>query len=645
MSQHTLFYYQPIGEELFDKLTAHLERGESFTLLGSRAVGKRYVMERVAEKLTKGGSLFVHAEMDSPSPIYTEAEILHHLRTHTLSQNVRIPGEINSFEGLFAWFRAGKEVRTDPHIFLLANVGRMAESLLTHFLHLTRSAVDDGSVVVGLTGEADLSGLVHGKHSPFACAHQYVLQYHDKASFRWFFDRFCEGLNLPPEFHAQRDACSLLYDKTGGDIRLLHHTLIAQSTRLPACPFEPVGDSFLDYPHPRIWGLEPFLVIQRHVECLQPEDLLVLRDLVQSKSECLLPPAHRGTNGLPHPLELIGLARRGPEAGDNITLASTFIASFARHYFSGVRLGDLFARAEQWDEAFRCYETVPEGAGRLRPVSTSDYPQVRNVIETLCARLFQIVVLPHNADTAIDGLFTLLDKGLRLILGHQSVTYCRFDLETQEWLLIQEDKPLQESRWLEREGIRNLDISQWIGERGGNYHALIAAKDQRIFAVAVTNPPGKRMPRLHKELTLFLLGRFAHIWRHAQSVITTERRLRDRQEIMGITGDVLEKLGQEIIDVPAALQSVCEKLIATKRFKRAVWFMCRPDQRVLQKMAEACSGSIGLSDKLLVPMDHDDYLQPNRLAESLREGKPLVECDPPRSAYLTAEMRECLLGP
>ena len=644
MSQHVHFHYAPIGPPLYERLFAHLIRQESFTLLGPRSVGKRHTIERVAALYALEGLPFVHAEMVNVFPFCSESEVLDNLRANTGADCLRIPEDIAKFADLFRWMQT-QASQERPLVLLMANLDQMAEALLAHFLHNLRSAVDAGYLVVGITGEGDLSGLVHGLNSPFACAHQYVLHYHDQESFRWFYDRFCEGVRLPEEFHAQPDPCSTIYNMTGGDIRLLHHTILAQSTRLPKRAFVPLGDDFLSFPQPRVWGLEPFVVIQRYADSLMPDDLPVLRDLVQSKHGCFLPPTNRGVNGIPHPLELMGLARRDEEDGQRIKLASHFIDTFAKQYFSNTRLGDLFAKADRWDEAFRCYELVTQEGARLRPISSSDYPITKDLIECLCGKLIKPVILPYNASQVLSEVSQTLSQGLRLILGHTHVSFCRYDRELGIWLSAETAKPAQEGAWLEQIGVRHLDISQWVGEVGGNYHTIIAAESQRLFAVVVTNPARVRVPRHHKELTLRILQRFTHIWRHAQNVLWTENRLVERQEIMGVTSDVLAELGREVIDVRQALHQVCDKLVEKGRFKRVAWFHCRPDRKSLQKVAEKCLECPELPVLYEIAIDDGDYLAANCFAEALRKGKALVERAPKKSSLYPKEIRDLVEAP
>lgn len=651
MNPESRFDYVAIEGPLYPQLADHLIAHESFALLGPRAAGKRHVLDMVAELLFERGVPFLQVAFDAPGYLTTEKDVMERLLTQLCkSSQLNVPKTgWHSIGDFFDWLQ-NEAARLGRHIsVLLGNFGRISETLAAQILTRIRGMHDLGLLAVGLCGEANVARLIHGEGSWYQCERFYVIQGMGDSVYAEFFDRMMKRLKLEiDEVEQFRDA---LFVKTGGDLRLLRHVLHAFAMQRRDTPIQvkDLPDSFLDFEEPRVWSFEAFGPVQRLAEALQKEDLLILRSLVVSQNPYVLPPSYSGPHAPPHPLELMGLVNRDTR-GERISFPSSFVARFARFYFSEVRLGDLFARAGDWEGAFKSYAACPAPEKLMRPHSATDYAVVRQLVQSLCGEMHRQVAGAADYKSAVNSIQSLAERGCRFLLGHSHVSIWQSP-HTLEWTPLRPEFNDPNAKAVLDQKASNVrsPMGEWVQclrKEGVNF-AIVEDAGRRRLAIVAADWGRVHLPQGTLELTEQLLRDFSIAWRHATNVLYTEHRLLEQKQLLDSTSAVSASLGQAVLDVEAALRQVGAKLLSNRAFARVAWLLKDPAKATLRFVSEQTGEDIlrVFPDGMNIDIDSDvEHCAQNCFAEAIRTNTPFVLREPASRSLIPEVIRNGVHG-
>jgi energy-coupling factor transporter ATP-binding protein EcfA2 len=429
MNNTIQYHYSEVGEALVEKLHLHVQRGESFVLLGYQGAGKRQAVQRLAYRLKEEERPYLAVWFQDFSSIITENELLAVCKERCypfLCEH--IVDNLSGATSMVDWFhRLGtlSNGRTFPLCF--ANIDCLAGPIKELLLALIRDAVQNKHIVVCLTGESILARTLGEKTSPWQCAYQYVLVGHDRSTARDFFLKRVDACGI--SFRDPRDstwtteaAFHAFYDHTGGNLNLLRAILWCLSERRLRFDEDPethdgyprsiVEQSFLNYTAVPLFGLKIFhpvvTFIQQDREALtRIEDLLDqvhnALDIGASLQTACLEASIPVSDGKPEFLELAGFLRRNVE-GERAFFSSFYVAEYVVSYFSLTCRGDFHAKQGDWEKAFARYGRVEELERRVRPLGEHDFQNVRAIVNRLC-REFAELITDDNAVTKIRRLW------------------------------------------------------------------------------------------------------------------------------------------------------------------------------------------------------------------------------------------------
>jgi signal transduction histidine kinase len=438
MSDEIQYQYCEVGDELVKNLLLHIQRGESFVLLGSQGGGKRHALTLLGKRLERENRSHLSIFFRDNHTMVTEAELLdalkHRLRHFHCDE---IVAALSAATGLVDWFKRlgceGKD-RTIPISF--ANIDWLADPLKEEFLTLVRDAVQQRQIIAVLTGESLLARTLAKVTSPFQCVYQFVLTGHDKETSRTFFLKRVHACQI--KFHDRSDpswnateAFECFYAHVGGNINLLRAALWCLSER--RLRFEEdladhagytrrtLDQNFINNTSVPLFGLKPFHTAKSLIH--QDADVLrrleELLDQVQAACDRGLDPRSAFIEAsipvrehAPEPLELAGFMRRDPQK-NVLVFPSIYAAEFAIRYFSWSCRGDFHAKQGNWQKAFECYEKVNCREKLRRPIGVHDFQIVRTIVNRLCREFAERI----TKDDSIKQLRELLDNSGRLLFG------------------------------------------------------------------------------------------------------------------------------------------------------------------------------------------------------------------------------------
>lgn len=200
------FYYLPIGDALVQSLCEHIERGESFVLLGPRGAGKRYVINLLNAALEIQNRALLVAAFGKHSITADEVEAV-----KVLAAACGIAESLNS---LGEWSEAilRRSSSEAPIRLAATNVDGLSKALASAFLTHVRTLTQERRLIVAITGESNLIDLVHGPNSAFNCVHQYVVQSLDRRHFGKLLAKWMRGsISLGQKGPARPNGCSTAF--------------------------------------------------------------------------------------------------------------------------------------------------------------------------------------------------------------------------------------------------------------------------------------------------------------------------------------------------------------------------------------------------------------------------------------------------
>ncbi|MCX6854603.1 MAG: hypothetical protein NTV80_06830, partial [Verrucomicrobia bacterium] len=400
------FYFRTIGDATALNLHERVKRGESAVILGPSGVGKRYLIDLVNQRRVKGGLTAISiAHFGKEEMTISEAKVV-----AALVQESKLTATAESLEEWTLAVSASASAN-NPLKLVVTNVDGMSKALAHKFLTCVRELVMRNLLVIVITGEGNLVDLVDGgPNSAWDCAHQYVVHAHDRKHFGRFLTKRMRQFQLQfsRKLGEARKLFCELYRRTGGDVSIMRATLWSITDNLNFHLKEPnvfpVRLGLDDIPQELVFehivptaGVVPFLYSTRCVlaaarEAYPPsahqgsaQSITVLSDLEKliAGQEPVLADSH------PHVLELAGLA--GRNCNDELIWFSEYAKGFALPYFTHQRLGDYYAFAHDWDNAYRLYELIESPLLKCRPLSDDDYVTLMRLLDGLAVHFHRTI--------------------------------------------------------------------------------------------------------------------------------------------------------------------------------------------------------------------------------------------------------------
>lgn len=543
------FHTRLIGASLVDELKVCVARGDSAILLGPRYSGKRFLLQRLLERLLQ----------DHLGPVVS----VRLLNGSDVSHLDQIPYEVMTDSGAEVDQAIGNPIDRaaslhrkcgKPIILTVSNVDALPHHLARIFLERLRARVEGREVVAVLSGELDFRNLVHGPHSEFNCADQFVIQGFEKTEFTQLLREYSTGLNV----NWNEDVEAELWYLTGGNVYLMRLLVATEADRqsrfadgrVGRVDAELMARAIRTDSVPAVHGSQ---ILRHALIKVEPDCWEDLETLLETGTV----PDRRG-DGSPSALELSGIAVRRER---EIHFASPMMAAFARRYYNPRRIGDLYAKNRQWEKAFQCYERLDYGL-TIRPFDSDDVTEVEPIVHALAAAMYT------SAQIGADSVLALFTRAARYLLGFGEVSYWERTLG-KAWLQSSDYHPVS------MESVEEISAALASGETSrpgllslpdSMNRIAVAAKlrggrpDQQCALVLSDFVSRTVLSSERRILVEELLEHFSTA--HLQAVDSTIRkqRLATRNRHVEILNSLFDSIGGPSIDVKQILKLTAAEL-------------------------------------------------------------------------------------
>lgn len=579
----TPFQYRKISRRFIeDDLMGRLGRGESCVLLGHPGGGKGYVCSEIVRRLVTLSSVPIVQVNFAVGSTITQAGGF----VARIKEAVRLAGGQADYEGdrLLGDLEA---LGPGTPRLIASNVDAVSHHLARRFLQEVREQVEHGQFVVVLTGEFNFHELVHGENSEFTATGQYVLEGFAPDEFELFVDRQTQVLGIA--WSAGLVPHVWLHALTGGNpdvVKALFETC-------QECRFHRHLDSTSPWDRDWIsaqladWNFASVLHqrIVRHAIRLVPTDPAswpLLQQLLAGKQPVVRTPA-----GPPSVLSLSGLAG---QTNGRLAFGSELMRAAATDYFTPRTLGDLYASASKWLEAFQYYGAT-QIEDRRRPVTALDREPTERLINALGPSLR---AASAHGTLAVRRLFT---SACELAFAIPEVVFWRY---LSSW----EPQATESDQWSSEAGRIGLDILAGqqtrlrdrrasyslcddearieVGERWRDrIHGLMLKGDWDDQPMAVLIGDFSHQERLSHErrrIVEQLLGQFREAHDRAAELERNKRLLKYRQRFEEITAGIVEALGDQILNVEGVMRSAAAG-IRQLGYRRVFFSLIEPDEQ------------------------------------------------------------------
>jgi len=581
----SVFSYRKIGTSFFDELQEKLvERRDSIVLVAPRYGGKRYLMHEIHRRLLEQEDFQVLPLDAATQPnVGSEEELRDWLATVVCKVEGHFDERTvsNDWFAPLDWLIANSARRV---VLLVFNVDRLTNTLARKLLKKVRTLVEARTLVAALSGEDVFLKLVYGPGSEFNCVHQYFLQGFDKALFADETRLYADSLRMC--FADEEEAISLLYSLSGGYLSIMK-TLLRETAKDRWQARRSLAESVQTSEIPRTilpdLLRQPPRIINNAPECWDTLLQLLDRNItsVSSFAEGLTP------------LEVAGVVRRD---GWQLRIASPLLGEFLRAYYNDKRLGDLYARNDQWDKAFAYYERLTEEE-RVRPANIDDFREAAFSIKTLAADLHLMM------SEGIEKIGWLFEKTCCLVLGFREVAYLEWNgcwkLVPNPSLHLSEAVATEVMRQLSE--IKPADLKSKVGMFsliGAQRHYTLVAilptmRTHQFRAVVVSDYAANRIltPERSK-LAGDLLGHFVRAYQQATDIEVAREHLAMRDQYIKVANSIFDGLGSKTRDVEHVVRSAAEAL-RNLGYRRVSFCLVDPAK-------ERIKGMLDVSDDLNV---------------------------------------------
>jgi len=409
-------------------LAEYLIANENVVLLGPWGAGKSHVVSEVEQILRESGEkhvLNLPTTVESWSTISELYAWFSDRFSSCVDSNELSPHEAKRSPAALRRFLESQPCHVSA---LISEVDSLPDDIARGLLKTLRTLTSlppsaPGRLSVLVTGSGELTPLVHGADSEFECAHQYVLQGFDEASFARHVQELARASNWtfvdPPACHRE------LHKVCGGHIYLIRvlFNAIREGRRLKGIGGETPVDlaEIADaVKHLSSSSGSPVNLPARVFSQLEtsPRSFALVPHLLDSGQ--IKVPTRVALGALPEDpptdIELAGVAIR---QNGLLRFASTLMESFARYYFSDWTIGDIYACHNEWTLAFVRYaQAVNDGQRWL--CSPARRPKLQAALRAF--QTYMYAIAGHGADQVI-RLNEFFVTGARYLLGFDEISF------------------------------------------------------------------------------------------------------------------------------------------------------------------------------------------------------------------------------
>jgi signal transduction histidine kinase len=563
----TAFRHRRVGTDFIQECEEIVFSGGSVVLLGPRFGGKRFVQNRLVESLTRKTSVPV---VSFSVPDSDHGKALETIRCRTSGGDERA-GQL--FVG--DPFAAVTELSSrygQPVVLVGGNIDQLSQDLARDFLRRVRRDVEARKIVAVLSGELDFRDLVHGPHSEFNCAEQFVLQGFDRETFSEHFraDATASGV----QWTDPGRICERMWELTNGNwhvsrfLMAVASDMSLENQRLVEDITEEVIDRALEADS---IGAEPWTgvltrpaeVIAAEPECCRDLEALLEADRVQARS----------VDGAPGVLELAGIAIR---VDSDLRFASPFMRRLSKHYFWGRRLADLFAHSGQWSRAFERYSKL-DSSQLVRPTGADDRRAVKAMLQALGSAMFA------ETRNGVDGVCDLFSNGARYLLGFSEVSFWE---RLHTWTAVSKTGDLGDASIRQLAAVLPTSLPEPgvipLPESVARF-AVAAALQSDIperQVVVVLSGLGSRqvLSRERHALAVGLAENFVQAHSQAIKAEVNRKRLETRDQHVAILNRVFDFLGGAEFDVRQILELTGNELLKLG-YRRVMFSLVDPQHQ------------------------------------------------------------------
>ena len=545
------YQYVEVTKEFARGLASSILQGESAVILGHRYAGKTFLLDQIKRLIEDTpGQLVMHVSLYRDTGIWTEREAYQVFRS-ALPPGVRTPAEEDQSERKFYapidWVCDSKP---QPIIVFASNVDAMGHTLARRFLQAMRTRVLQRQLVVVLTGEVDLTELVHGPTSEFNCSQQYYLQGFDLELFGQLVSGLVRARSI--DLVSPPDAVQVLWELARGDYGVVDAILgniVEQRVLSFDWDCKPINSAELREAASGLIRRGPAasILLHRAAEIIswEPGCWDLLQRLLSGR------PLDSATlDNTPGPLEIAGVTKC---VEGSRTFASPFMSQFCKVHYTDSRLGDLYARNGDWEQAFRCW-TRASSDPILRPTDLDDRPVAASLVRTLCTSFHSSAL---HGPGAVSDLFS---KGCRYVLGLKTVIFWR---RSETWRVSKElgFPACQEDC---AKVARCLPVNDSLGRglfpmpdpygEASVAAALDVLAPDRAAAVVVGDISGLQpISRERARLVDVLLNHFIDAYGTAVRTERSKQRVEVRDKHIDVIDAIIDALGSKVLDVGHAL--------------------------------------------------------------------------------------------
>lgn len=568
-----MFYYKNISQALIEELSDYLRNAQSIALFAPRFGGKRYTLQRLWEALHKDGRTpLVQLKLLSEKPIITEVELMAEVRAALKMSDIPLAdSQIDPFTVIQNYAE-----QHGKRIFLFAaNIDAIAHGLTRRLLRQFRRLVEAGALVVAMTGESDLRELVAGPNSEFTSSENFFLQGFAEDQYGVLLDQYAHTLGITLE--PRDEVLQLFWRRTGGNSYLLRPVLLQTIERMVRNG-ERLSDRVLapadfdDLPSAKELQGNYWTQLCRHAT-----------RLIEKSPECWAMLQHIQKQGYvsvmtatPTPLEWAGVAIRDIHTYE-LRYASEMMQNYVERHYDTQTLGDLYARAGYWNEAFAFYNALPM-EHRRRPLSTNDRTQIERIIHIFGARLFTEAT---KGLTAVKKLFV---RGCASLLGFGEISFwCQGNNWTQ---LPLEGTPAPPPELLaNKAAVLGAEVNEEDGLLAflGDWHEFavgcrLQSKLSNYYNVVIVSEWASKVSisRERRRLLGMLLQEFTTAYNYAMTIKIAGDRLERSHEQIELINSVFVALGSRVLDVKDVLRRAAAGLAKLGNYKRVLFCLIDP---------------------------------------------------------------------
>jgi len=552
-----------LSSDFLRRLQELLLCGESIVLLGPRYGGKSYVMKNLARDLPARSAesieLFLYARMR----LFREEDLVGAIRR---AHPGLFAGDRPTFDDFFTDLERLAQRHPKPLIFLISHLDSMVHELARSFLRRLEPFIAGRKVTVALSGEIDLWTLLSGADVEFTSGQRFLLQGFDLELFSEWIRKYADRFGIG--FQNFQDASVLIWKQTGGSSALLGRFFwtIAEQAVLSGDGTNQISTERIKKIFDRIAarGRQAALALNRvdDVIASYPECSHTLEKLLAGGS------VPRSPDIAVLALQFCGVTT---EQDGFLSFASPVMEAFIRKHYDPRRFGDIYAKQQNFDEAFARYRQV-ESAYRRRPFDIDDRAEAAAVVATACvaieAKPLTAAAGREAPHADIGELRHFMRQACLNILGFPEISFWRWR-EQDGW--VSEDRfgedalpgkavqPLPPGLLPPRpDRLGNLDL---IEDQHTIVTLLDCEREESRCAIVVGDDAGTAIGPERRRLLKQLVSHFVAANNRARLLHRRERALKVSERLNGIVNRIFHDLFHNLEHAGKVFETAAKDLL------------------------------------------------------------------------------------